>query len=374
MAPSFKIPPGPTPVVNNGQVAINAVLLVLGPIFVALRFWARKIKRQPWLGDDYTILAALIINTGLCIHGLWAGSEHYIGYVIPFMKAHARIEYKKSIYVDVILCHLVYGIIKMSVVLFYRRIFQVRKRFRVFFNIYFTVVVAWTITAFFGSLFCAGRKPSDFWTGPPTQLSRVINYGAFLLSMNAIDLTLDIIVLLIPLPLIRSMTLSTRRKAQVIGVFALGAFCLVASAVRVYYAYQVTYITSLSPFARTRMSNLNHIWGHLEATFSIIAACLPTIVPVFTQLRSAESLVSSLQRLYLKSISALSLTRSGKKGNSDGSRSSGEEQAMGNSQPDFVDHESRKVMKKVGSRETEGSLKEWDRMEFGKVAGVGKQG
>jgi hypothetical protein len=41
--------------------------------------------------------------------------------------------------------------------------------------------------------------------------------------MNAIDLTLDIIVLLIPIPLIRSMSLSTHRKAQVIGVFALGA-------------------------------------------------------------------------------------------------------------------------------------------------------
>jgi hypothetical protein len=60
MASSFKIPPGPTPVVNNGQVAINVVLLVLGPIFVALRFWARKIKRQPCLSDDYTILAALV--------------------------------------------------------------------------------------------------------------------------------------------------------------------------------------------------------------------------------------------------------------------------------------------------------------------------
>lgn len=356
MSSSFKIPPGPTPIVNNGQVAINAVLLVLGPVFVALRFWARTIKRQPFLGDDYSILCALIINTGLCIHGIWAGSEHYIGYVIPFMKAHARVEYKKTIYVDVILCHLVYGIIKISVILFYKRIFEVRKRFRVFFNIYFFVVIAWTITAFFGSLFCAGSKPSDFWTGPPTQLSRVINYGAFLLSMNAIDLVLDVIVLLIPLPLIIDMTLSTRRKVQVLAVFALGGFCLIASGVRLYYAYRVVYITSLTPFARTRMSTFNHIWGHLEATFSIVAACLPTIVPVFTQLRSAESLVGSFKKIYLKSTSVFSLPRSRNRGgSSDGSRSSGE----------AAEQLSHKEVRKVNSHENGGSVKEWDRLELG---------
>jgi hypothetical protein len=122
------------------------------------------------------------------------------------------------------------------------------------------------------------------------------------------------------------------------------------------------------------MSNLNHIWGHLEATFSIIAACLPTIVPVFTQLRSAESLVNSLQKLYLRSTSAFSLTRSGKKTSSDGLRSSGEEQARGDSQPESLDHGSHQVVKKVRSKETQGSLKEWDQIEFGNVNGVKNQG
>ena len=57
------------------------------------------------------------------------------------------------------------------------------------------------------------------------------------------------------------------------------------------------------------MSTLNHIWGHIEATFSIIAACLPTIVPVFTKIRSAESLVGSVRKLYLKSKSSFSLPK-----------------------------------------------------------------
>jgi hypothetical protein len=73
-------------------------------------------------------------------------------------------------------------------------------------------------------MFAAGSKPSDTWNGPPSpDPPSAINYWVFLLSMNVIDLALDIIVLLIPLPIISALKMSTARKVQVMGVLALGA-------------------------------------------------------------------------------------------------------------------------------------------------------
>jgi hypothetical protein len=114
--PPGLMPSGPIPIVNNGQVAVSAVLLAIGPVFVILRFWARKIKKQPLQWDDYTILLALVgiasflsfpakrvlkhslnqlVNTASCIHAVWVSSKHYIGYVTIFMTPPIIKEFKK---------------------------------------------------------------------------------------------------------------------------------------------------------------------------------------------------------------------------------------------------------------------------------------
>lgn len=51
------------------------------------------------------------------------------------------------LFVDVLLCHLIYGIIKLSVLSFYCRIFTT-KRFHLAANIMIGLVVAWMIAAF----------------------------------------------------------------------------------------------------------------------------------------------------------------------------------------------------------------------------------
>ena len=51
----------------------------------------------------------------------------------------------------------------------------------------------------------------------------LFNYGAFITAFAAMDIALDIIILCLPIPVIRGLNMSTRRKFTLVGIFWLGA-------------------------------------------------------------------------------------------------------------------------------------------------------
>lgn len=49
-----------------------------------------------------------------------------------------------------------------------------------------------------------------------------MNYQIFLAAMAAIDIGLDVFTLLLPVPVIKALQVSTARKFSLLGIFALG--------------------------------------------------------------------------------------------------------------------------------------------------------
>jgi hypothetical protein len=126
------------------------------------------------------------------------------------------------------------------VVLFYKRIFSTRT-FKTVANVVMSVVGAFMVSSFFVSrrsqrpeffrltslqavLFCA-RDVSTFWTTPAflDGSQYVINLSAIITAFAAIDILLDLVILVMPLPMIKSMQLSTRKKFFVAGILLLGS-------------------------------------------------------------------------------------------------------------------------------------------------------
>ena len=60
---------------------------------------------------------------------------------------------------------------------------------------------------------------SNWWT---KQAGYDLNYGAFLTAFAAMDILFDILILALPLPVIKSLHMSRKRKFTVIGIFWLG--------------------------------------------------------------------------------------------------------------------------------------------------------
>jgi len=184
------------------------------------------------------------------------------------------------------------GLVKLSVVCFYKRIF-ITPRFHLIANIVMVFDILWLVAAFLTQLFSAWPI-SQWWTFGG---HRDMNYGAFITAFAAMDIFLDIVTLCLPIPAIRKLQMSRTRKFQLMGIFWLGLFCLGSAGVRLYYAFELStagnsFAISDNFFSYISVSNL--IWSTIEPCTSIIAACLPTLTVFVRGTHSPESFLSGL--------------------------------------------------------------------------------
>lgn len=82
----------------------------------------------------------------------------------------------------------------------------------------------------------------------------------------------DVIVLLLPLPLLARLNMSWRKRGSIMLMFSLGIFAVITSSIRLRY---------LIIMAKTTNPTYDYtdviIWTALEVDVSVIVACMPTI-------------------------------------------------------------------------------------------------
>ena len=110
------------------------------------------------------------------------------------------------------------SLIKVSIILFYRTIFTNKKFFQVC-NVILGIILVWTITFFFVSLFQAIPIPYN-WGGVPNGTT--INELGMYIGLAVSELALDLVTLSMPWVMIWRLQMTTRRKWEICGIFALG--------------------------------------------------------------------------------------------------------------------------------------------------------
>lgn len=131
-----------------------------------------------------------------------------------------------------------------------------------------------------GFVFCI--PVSDFWSVNRTNRTQnCLPEGPVWFSNAAIQILTDIIILLLPMPLLSSLHLPRNQKAGIIVVFCVGIIVIATSAVRLY---------ELSSMLRghdfTDANGEAAVWSSLENTVSIICACLPPLNPLISRIFS----------------------------------------------------------------------------------------
>jgi hypothetical protein len=101
------------------------------------------------------------------------------------------------------------------------------------------------------------------------------------MSYSGLSIVFDIVILLFPVPVIKTLKVNTRRKISIIGIFWLGGFVCVSAIIRFVLLYNSVY--RLSDFGKNQYSSITNafIWSEIEPNCSVIAACLPTFSPFF---------------------------------------------------------------------------------------------
>lgn len=111
------------------------------------------------------------------------------------------------------------------------------------------------------------RPFSQYWAVPPNnpQCSAATHH---LITNAVFNISSDLIIISIPLPLLFKVRLPLKNKAVLLGIFAIGAFTIIAAALNKYYSFT-------HPFGQEWT-----IWYLRESYTALLCANLPLIYPL----------------------------------------------------------------------------------------------
>merc|ERR1712000_495437 len=80
------------------------------------------------------------------------------------------------------------------------------------------------------------RPFSQYWAVPPdnVQCSAATNH---LITNTVFNISSDIMIILIPMPIFLRSQISLKKKAVLVGVFALGTFTIISAVLNKYYSF-----------------------------------------------------------------------------------------------------------------------------------------
>ncbi|KAL8688304.1 MAG: hypothetical protein Q9218_005755 [Villophora microphyllina] len=275
---------------TTALLSVIIVFSVLATVAVGLRIYSTRISHsKDWVTKDLVlVIAALVVSygaIGTTIAGANLVGLNHVGTRLDLLKS-AQVTFKvgeannnEIHFADVINTTVSGGLCKVSILEFYKRIF-VTKPFKITCNTMIFLVSAWMIGTFFTTLFSTTPISSAF---QPSLQQKDANFNipTVLLSEFGIGIVLDFLILCLPLRPISKLQLSWSKKIKIYAILWLGILCVVCASVRFYYAYHElrdVFVASLQD--KTTVTVNASIWGKLEPSASIIAACLPTYAPL----------------------------------------------------------------------------------------------
>ncbi|KAE8368547.1 hypothetical protein BDV27DRAFT_40174 [Aspergillus caelatus] len=290
MMGSLNIPPEEVSVYIGDRLLIFTALFVPLQIFcVALRFISRHKVHTPWGLDDAVILFALAEQMGMAGISIgavkFAGVGHHIPWLMVKDPASLRIWAKYLLALSFLYLGSV-NLPKFSILLLYNRLFPTKKMGAIikFMMVVLGVITIGTIVG--ASLVC--RPFSANWDGPiPGNCG---NKKVLYIWASFPNIVTDIILLLLPMPVLWSLNVSPRLKAGLTVTFAVGSIGLVTSIMR----FQIFFRNNAFSDGTWVAVELI-IWTQVETGVYLISACLPTYRPLLEQVGSSR-IVSRLSR------------------------------------------------------------------------------
>jgi hypothetical protein len=196
---------------------------------------------------------------------------------------------------------MVQGFTKVSICLFYLRIFP--QRWFQTATICTIVFISTSCTVFIFVIAFQCHPASSFWDR--TKHGICIDQSAMGYTGAAASILQHIIILLLPIPCISSLQLGRGKKISLFVMFGLGSFALGTSLVRVRFIVGFGATTDIT-CKHFKFLIFNHltfsilgdysnieIWSVIELAVAFICACLPALRPLL--LRYVPSLFSSVK-------------------------------------------------------------------------------
>ncbi|KAL7627957.1 hypothetical protein AAE478_002153 [Parahypoxylon ruwenzoriense] len=179
-------------------------------------------------------------------------------------------------YYDEIIYVTALALTKISILFFYLKVFP-KRSFRIITWVLIAVNLVYAIIYDF-LLILQCDPVSGAWRSWDGEFaSKCISINVLGWSAAAINIALDIAVIVLPLPELFRLSLSLRKRLQIIAMFTVGFFITIVSIVRLY---------SLIRFGTTKNLTQDYVetgyWSTIEVPVGIICACMPAVRSLFS--------------------------------------------------------------------------------------------
>ncbi|PMD26717.1 hypothetical protein NA56DRAFT_685042 [Hyaloscypha hepaticicola] len=258
-------------------VIVSVVFVILAAICISMRLYARLIVLKNSGYDELAISASFVCSIALLI---LTGEQVRYGEGLHYQAVIAKnpddfTQQLKYLWISIIVYNASLCLTKISIILQYLRVF-VGSGVRRACWATLAFVICYGIYTISISIF-ACIPISGFWSSTPGAhcVSKKFSWF-FNASFNILS---DSVILILPMPTLKSLKLPTRQKAGVMMIFALGGFVCLVSVLRLQSLYVIS--KSLDP----TYDNVGaSIWSNIEVYTGIICASLPAVKPVVGKL------------------------------------------------------------------------------------------
>ncbi|OKO89597.1 hypothetical protein PENSUB_13663 [Penicillium subrubescens] len=253
---------------NAAVITISGVAVIAVVIRFIVR--VRSQKARPFL-DEWLIAATLVPMLALLAASL-AGGHYGMGKHVWLVTIGAMVKMKK-----------------ISILAFYRRIFG--RNWSIWICLFLTT--GWTMGSMI-ALLVSSDPVAYFWTSTynPKGGHYRYNFYNYYIGNAAANVVIDVLILLIPIPVVWRLKLRVTQKIMITSVFFIGVFVCIASIVRLHY---LTYLKGTQDITWV-MSDI-YVWSTVEPCLGIICACLPALQPLVQSFMKAEHLLYLRKRL-----------------------------------------------------------------------------
>ncbi|KAA6409428.1 MAG: integral membrane [Lasallia pustulata] len=266
---------------TTGLIIIELVLIVLASLAVVARIWARKIKKSIIHLNDYLCIAALILSaafvTGSLTATFFGGQGQHIQHltskqVTIVLKCFVGLE---------IMWSTANTAAKLSILHLYIQIFCNRTFRHIALGV-MALTCCYCATVFLET-FLVCRPVAYNWDKTIVG-GKCGNQPTIYFSAGLMNLLLDIVILVLPMPMLWGLKMPLFKKIALTAVFGMGAGIISITVLRIIYVKNLNFDDDI-----TYSVALVSLLSALEPTLGVINACLPVIQPVLHRIYSSLS-------------------------------------------------------------------------------------
>ncbi|PVH70010.1 hypothetical protein DL98DRAFT_661375 [Cadophora sp. DSE1049] len=265
------------------MIGLFTAVIIFTSILVILRLASKFfIKKQLAAEDNIAALAqcmSIVSNTFAIRMAKFGFGKHLYSLKDGAMKTiFLRFYIGENIYVAVL------GLVKISILAFYLRIFQHETRFRL--AVYATIIFIALGTTTISVLTIFQCHPVPYFWDKDLRGGTCVDINALAYANSGLSIVQDLLIIVLPIRVVWMMNLDRKKKWSVAFMFALGGFGCIISIIR---------LQSLLIFGTSIDPSWDYvpvtIWTVLELAVAIICSCLPAlrtlIIHIYTRFASS---------------------------------------------------------------------------------------